>query len=138
MTDAGLKQLAGLQGLQTLDLGLQRGDGRGAEGTSRPQGAARTDPRRHEATDAGLKGLADLAGAPDAEISVLQGVTDAGLKELAALKGLQKLDLRGTLVTDAGVAELQKACPTARSNTDGAPGRRMRRPPGTTAAVGTV
>jgi hypothetical protein len=39
-------------------------------------------------------------------------VTDAGLKELAALKGLQKLDLRRTQVTDAGVAELQEALPT--------------------------
>jgi hypothetical protein len=30
---------------------------------------------------------------------------------LAGLKRLQSLDLRGTRVTDAGVAELQKALP---------------------------
>ena len=39
-------------------------------------------------------------------------VTDAGLKELAGLKSLQTLRLSGTAgVTDAGVAELQKALP---------------------------
>jgi hypothetical protein len=38
-------------------------------------------------------------------------VTDAGLKGLAELKGLQWLGLVGTQVTDAGVAELQKALP---------------------------
>ena len=41
-------------------------------------------------------------------------VTNAGLKELAGLKSLQLLDLKGTKVTDAGVAELRKSLPTLR------------------------
>ena len=38
-------------------------------------------------------------------------MTDAGLKTLADLRGLKKLDLGKTEVTDAGVAELQRALP---------------------------
>jgi len=38
-------------------------------------------------------------------------VTDAGLKDLAPLQGLKTLLLGDTKVTDAGVAELQKALP---------------------------
>ncbi|HEV3438242.1 MAG TPA: hypothetical protein VG122_12835 [Gemmata sp.] len=38
-------------------------------------------------------------------------MTDMGLKELAQLKKLAVLDLAVTKVTDAGVAELQKALP---------------------------
>ena len=38
-------------------------------------------------------------------------MTDAGLKQLAGLKELKLLFLQGTKVTDAGVAELQKALP---------------------------
>jgi hypothetical protein len=41
-------------------------------------------------------------------------VTDAGLKLLVALKQLESLDLRNTMVTDAGVAELQRALPNCR------------------------
>ena len=35
VTDAGLKELAALKELQTLNLGIHEGDGRGAEGTGR-------------------------------------------------------------------------------------------------------
>ena len=38
-------------------------------------------------------------------------VTDAGVKELAALKGLRKLMLQGTGVTDAGVGALKQSIP---------------------------
>jgi len=37
-----------------------------------------------------------------------------GLKELVGLTKLQRLELRNTLVTDAGVQELQKALPKVR------------------------
>jgi hypothetical protein len=53
--------------------------------------------------------------AADAEIVRLflmkAPVTDEGLKTLAGLKSLQLLNVRGTRVTDQGVAELQKALP---------------------------
>ena len=38
-------------------------------------------------------------------------VTDAGLASLKGLRQLQTLVLKGTRVTDAGVADLQKALP---------------------------
>jgi hypothetical protein len=41
-------------------------------------------------------------------------LTDAGLKELAGLAQLQELTLIGTRVTDAGVAALQKGLPKCR------------------------
>jgi len=39
-------------------------------------------------------------------------VTDAGLKHPAPLKNLNTLQVSGTAVTDAGVAELRKSLPT--------------------------
>ena len=89
VTDAGLKELelAGLKSLQTLSL----------SGTG--------------VTDAGLKELAGFESLQTLDLS-LTGVTGAGLKELAGLKSLQTLMLISTAgVTDAGVAELQKALP---------------------------
>jgi len=87
VTDAGLKNLVGLKELKTLYVG----------GT--------------KVTDAGLKNLATLKGLQMLELDGT-GVTDAGLKDLATLKDLRELrlaDCKG--VTDAGVAELQKALP---------------------------
>ena len=82
VTDAGLKEMAPLKGLQSLDLA----------GT--------------QVTDAGLKQLADLKGLLKLNLRVCQGVTDAGLKELAPLKRLQSLDIGFTRVTDVGLKEL--------------------------------
>ena len=68
ITDAGLKELAGLKNLQRLDL----------SGT--------------KITDAGLKELAGLKSLQTLDLAATQ-VTDAGLKELAGLKSLQSLNL---------------------------------------------
>ena len=86
VTDAGLKELAGLKQLTTLDL----------FGT--------------QVTDAGLKELAGLMQLTTLYLSETQ-VTDAGLKELAGLKQLTTLDLSYTRVTATGTAELGKALP---------------------------
>ena len=86
VTDAGLKELAGLKSLHTL----------GLSGT--------------QVTDAGLKELAGLKSLHTLYLSETQ-VTGAGLKELAGLKSLHTLYLSYTKVTGAGVAELQKALP---------------------------
>ncbi len=86
VTDAGLKELAGLTQLQSLDF------------------------RETQVTDAGLKELAGLKQLRMLNLGVTQ-VTDAGLKELAGLKQLRMLNLSGSKVTDAGVQELQKALP---------------------------
>jgi internalin A len=80
-TDAGLKRLAPLKRLQTLNLA----------GT--------------QVTDAGLKELASLSMLQELWLGDT-AVTDAGLKELAALKRLRQLWLGGTAVTDSSLKEL--------------------------------
>ena len=52
-----------------------------------------------------------LPGLWELDLSQNPQVTDAWLAELKALKELQHLYLTGTKVTDAGVAELQRALP---------------------------
>jgi internalin A len=84
LTDAGLKEVAGLKKLTTLNL----------TGT--------------QVTDVGLKELAGLQRLATLNLSRTQ-VTDAGLKELVAVKNLHRLDLTGTRVTQEGVAGLQKS-----------------------------
>jgi Leucine-rich repeat (LRR) protein len=86
VTNAGLKELAGLKSLQTLNLSNTK------------------------VTDVGLKDLAGLKSLHSLDLGRTQ-VTDKGLKELAGFKSLQTLNLGFTRVTDAGVAELQKALP---------------------------
>jgi internalin A len=86
VTDVGLKELAGLTGLQTLNL---------------------ADTKM---TDAGLKELAGLTGLKSLTLYKTK-VRDAGLKELAGMTSLQSLILSSTRVTGAGVRELQKALP---------------------------
>ncbi len=75
LTDAGLKDLAGLKQLQKLVL----------SGTS--------------VTDAGMQELAGLKQLQKLELLNTE-VTDAGLKELAGLKQLHMLDLSSTKVTE--------------------------------------
>ncbi len=41
-------------------------------------------------------------------------ITDAGLAHLSGLTNLRGLDLRGTRVTEEGVAQLQRALPNCR------------------------
>jgi hypothetical protein len=41
-------------------------------------------------------------------------ITDAGLEHLKGLKNLKAVNLRATKVTDAGVADLQKALPNCK------------------------
>src|SRR5437764_947526 len=75
VTGAGLKELAGLESLRSLDVALT------------------------EVTDAGLRGLAGLKQLRRLDLRSTK-VTDAGLKALAKLKTLRSLLLFGTSVTD--------------------------------------
>ncbi len=86
VTDAGLKELAGLKQLKQLAI---------------------TDTK---VTDAGLKELAGFTHMQKLDLRVTQ-VTDAGMKELVGLAQVQELDLFGTRVTDEAVSELKKALP---------------------------
>ena len=56
-----------------------------------------------------LKGLTNLQ-----DLNLPSQITDAGLVHLKGMTGLQTLYLRGTKVTDAGVADLQKALPNCK------------------------
>ena len=86
LTDAGLKQLAGLKALKSLNL----------SGT--------------KVTDAGLKHLAGLKALQKLDLEDTK-VTDAGLKHLAGLKALRRLHLEDTTVTNAGISKLKRALP---------------------------
>jgi len=89
VTDAGLKELAALKQLQSLNL-----------------------IRCEKVTDAGLKELAALKQLQSLDLRGCDKVTDAGLKELAALKQLQSLKLQGCkLVSNDGVDKLKRAIP---------------------------
>src|ERR1700692_1986218 len=82
ITDASLKELAGLKSLRALFLN--------STGVTGP-------------------GLKELAGLPDLrqlELSYNPQVTGVGLKELSALKNLQLLQLRSTSTSDAGLKEV--------------------------------
>jgi hypothetical protein len=84
VTNAGLKELAGLKSVHTLSLGGTR------------------------VTDAGLKELAGLQNLQSQDLFGTR-VTHAGLQALAGLKSLHTLVLSQTQLTDAGAAALQQA-----------------------------
>ena len=77
-TDAGLKNLAQCQSLQSLCLGPS-------------------------ITDAGLKHLRGLVQLRELRLDSCESVTDAGMKHLSTLVNLECLSLQYTQVTDAGV-----------------------------------
>jgi hypothetical protein len=129
VTDAGLKELAGLKNLSFLDLRSTKVTDAGLEHLARLKNLSHLSLSVTQVTDAGLKhlaglknlsfldlgstpvtsaGLEHLAGLKNLSYLVLNGtkVTDAGVKHLAGLNGLSTLDLVGTKVTDAGLKEL--------------------------------
>ena len=82
VTDAGLKELAGLHKLTSLGLAVT------------------------QVTDAGLRELAGLSNLATLDLSETK-VTDAGMKVLTGrLDNLASLDLSSTLVTDEGFKDL--------------------------------
>ncbi len=129
MTDAGLKQLAGLKSLQALYLAGTQVTDAGLKELAGLKSLQTLDFRGTQVTDAGLKelaglkslqrlylnhtkvtgvGLKELAGPNSLQLLNLGGseVTDAGLKEVGRLNSLQSLIMWGTQVTDVGVKEL--------------------------------
>jgi Leucine-rich repeat (LRR) protein len=107
VTDAGLKELAGLQELLTLDLGGTKVTDAGLKVLAGLKQLQELYLYTTPVTDAGLKELAGLHQLQNLSLNNTNTpVTDAGLKELAALKQLQLLALNGAQVTDAGLKEL--------------------------------
>jgi RNA polymerase sigma factor (sigma-70 family) len=105
VTDAGLKELAGLKSLRTLDLLRTKVTDTGLKELAGLKSLETLDLMSTEVTDAGLKELAGLKSLQTLNLWETK-VTDAGLRELAGLKSLQALDLGGTEVTGAGLKEL--------------------------------
>jgi hypothetical protein len=105
VTDAGLKELAGLKQLRHLELSFTQVTDAGLKLLARLKHLRELDLRNTRVTNAGLK---ELAGLKQLQTLFLDGteVTDAGLKHLAGLKQLRRLDLKATHVTDAGLKEL--------------------------------
>jgi len=106
VTDAGLEQLAGLQGFKALGLGGTKVTDAGLKELAGLKSLQILDLRDTKVTDAGLK---ELAGFKSLQILSLWGtqITGTGLKELTGLKSLQSLDLgKNAQVTDAVLKEL--------------------------------
>ncbi len=95
ITEAGLKELAGLKNLASLKLAARRVGL--TPGTNVPQPGP--------ITDKGLKELASLTNLTALDLRS-SAVSDAGLKELAPLKKLASLNLQYTAVSDAGLKDL--------------------------------
>ncbi|HEV3341171.1 MAG TPA: leucine-rich repeat domain-containing protein [Pirellulales bacterium] len=70
-------------------------------------------------TDAQLVSLRGLTGLQRLVLRHNIRITDAGLQHLRGLRDLQLLDLRGTRVTDAGMAQLQAAMPNCQIRRSG-------------------
>src|SRR5262245_36261627 len=105
VTDAGLKELAGLKSLQTLDLVSTRVTDAGLNELAGLTNLQRLHLGGTDVAGPGLKELAGLKGLQTLGL-VLTRVTDAGMKGLAEFKNLHTLNLGLTGVTDAGLKEL--------------------------------
>ncbi len=106
MTDAGLKELAGLKNLQALYLAKTPVTDAGLKEFAGRKSLQTLDLGGTKVTDAGLKELSGLESLQSLYLANCP-VTDAGLKELAGLKSLQVLNLGDTKVTGAGLADLK-------------------------------
>ena len=105
VTDAGLKELAGLKQLRTLNLWATKVTDAGLKGLAGLKQLQSLNLESTKVTGAGLKELAGLTQLQSLSLAGTQ-LTDAGLNELARLKQLQSLSLAGTQLTDAGLKEL--------------------------------
>ncbi|MCX5654711.1 MAG: hypothetical protein NTY65_08710 [Planctomycetota bacterium] len=108
ITDAGLKDLKALKGIQELVLNDTCITNAGLKEFRSLQ---YLDLSGTKITDAGLKDLKELKGLRGLDLTNTR-ITDAGLKDLKELAGLQWLNLGATQITDAGMKDLKQALPT--------------------------
>ena len=110
LTDAGLKELAGRKSLQTLDVRRTKVTDAGLKEIAGLKGLQRLYLNHCEVSDAGMKDLIGLQSLQILNISASK-VTNEGLKDVAGLKNLQALIMWGSKVTPAGFAEFRKELP---------------------------
>ncbi len=112
VTDAELKELKELKGLQELNLWGTKVSDVGMKELKELKSLQLLDLNQTNVTDAGLKELKKLTNLQSLNLMYTK-VTDAGLKELKELNRLQELNLCYTKVTDVGMLEAvgpQKHC----------------------------
>ena len=105
VTDAGLKELAGMKNLGSLDLSFTKVTGTGLKDLAGLEKLSALNLSNTQVTDVGMKELAGFVKLTSVDLCNTK-VTDAGLKELSVLKNLSSLDLAFTKVTDTGLKEL--------------------------------
>lgn len=105
VTDAGLKELVGLTNLRTLDLGDTYVTDAGLKELAGLSSLQTLNLRNTHVSDAGLRELSGLKDLKMLDLAATH-VTDAGLKVLAAMKDMQYLTLLATRMTDLGLKEL--------------------------------
>jgi Leucine-rich repeat (LRR) protein len=115
LTDAGLRHLSGLKGLEILDL---RDTWTGDDGLKHIAGLARLKVLHLSGTQVTDDGLADLERMQNLQWLSLSrtAVTDAAVDHLRCLHKLKRLDLYNTDMTEDGIAELRLALPELNIN----------------------
>lgn len=106
VADEGLKELADLENLATLDLGQTAVTDAGLKELTRLKSLAKLDLRLTKITDDGLKTLAGFKSLSELHVHANKTITDAGMKNLVGAEQLTTLNLAYTEVTKAGLAEL--------------------------------
>ncbi|QEG15978.1 protein kinase domain-containing protein [Gimesia maris] len=117
ITDEGLKHLQGMKQLESLTLSSTGITTTGLEQLTKHESLSKLDLTNCKITDSGLEHLQDLKNLRDLRLD-LTPVSDAGLQHLYSLKKLENLDLRETKVTSQGIADLQKALPKCKIESD--------------------
>ena len=110
VTDAGLVHLKALTNLQDLNLSFTKVTDAGLVHLAGMNLKSLTPPKE-AMTDLGLKYYLAAVERPSTLSLGKWKITDAGLVHLKGLTKLQELDLHNTKITNAGIADLQKALP---------------------------
>ncbi len=106
VTDAGLAQLEGLTKLEWLDLTGTPVTDAGLAHLKGLTGLQELNLHRTRITGPGLAHLKDMTRLRNLRLDTTD-LADAGLEHLKGLKGLEQLKLGYTLITDAGMAHLK-------------------------------
>jgi internalin A len=111
ITDAGLKELAALTNLHALSVTATRVSDTGAEYLSTLENLYTLRLNHTNVSSMGLQALVALKHLRTLSL-VANGITDADLTTIARMDSLKELDLRGNpRITDAGIAALRTALP---------------------------
>ncbi|MFO0824069.1 MAG: hypothetical protein U0792_13315 [Gemmataceae bacterium] len=110
VTDAELKELAGLKHLHTLNLSYTQVTDVGLQELTALKNLTTLSLRGTKVTGITMRDLLPLKNLASLDLRVTQ-VRDPGLKELAALKSLTSLDIFAIMSSDEAVQDLQRALP---------------------------